>query len=129
MPKVGTTQSDTTESYGKFIGDMYARWALDDVIEIAHAVSMDYVARPGFYHGSHVPDNIVDLRSSYGYLRNYPNRAQRHDICGPVFGASDGSPTATDVNGTADKFHQYREPLFKACVAYTERTLVNRRVD
>jgi hypothetical protein len=115
----------TEQSYGEFIGDMYARWTLEDVIEIAHAVSMDYVARPEFYHGSDVPDNIVDLRSSYGYLRNYPDRAQRQDIIGPVLGASDGCETATDVKRIVDKFRQYREPLFKACIAYTLRSVVD----
>jgi hypothetical protein len=67
----------TTQSFGNLIGDMYARWTLDCVIEIAHAVSIDYVARPEFYRGSDVPDNIADLRSSYGYLRNYPNKGAR----------------------------------------------------
>lgn len=111
-----------TQPYGALVGDMYSRWTLDCLVEIAHAVSIDYVARPEFYRGTDVPDNIADLWSSYGYQRNYPNRGQRSDLNGPVFGASDGYTAPKGVTPVADKFRQYRDPLFKACIAYTERT-------
>lgn len=114
--------TNTIQSFGNLVGGMYARWTLDGVIEIAHAVSADYVARPEFYRGLGVPDNIADLRSSYGYLRNFPNKTQRSELNTPVFGASDGYPPAKNI---ADKFHQYREPLFKACIAYTERNVID----
>jgi hypothetical protein len=116
---------DTTQTYGNLIGDMYARWTLDCVIEIAHAVSVDYVARPEFYRGSDVPDNIVDLRTSYGYVRNYPNKAQRSDLNAPVLATSDGYTPPKGGPIVVDKFRQYREPLFKACIAYTERSVVD----
>src|SRR5262245_44613190 len=115
-------ENPSTQTYGPLIGDLYSRWTLDCLIEIAHAVAIDYVARPEFYRGSGVPDNITDLWSSYGYQRNYPNRSQRSDLNGPVFGASDGYQSPKGVTTVADKFRQYRDPLFKACIAYTERT-------
>ena len=115
-------QVTASQSYGALIGDMYSRWTLDCLIEIAHAVSIDYVARPEFYRGADVPDNIADLWSSSGYQRNYPSKSQRSDLNGPVLGASDGYPPTKGVTAVADKFHQLRDPLFKACIAYTERT-------
>jgi hypothetical protein len=103
---------------------MYARWTLDRVVEIVHMVSIDYVARPDFYNGP-VPDEIVDFRSSYGYLRNYPDMHQRRSLNYPVFGLSDGYSSPAGATTPIDKFHQYREPLFKSCVAYTERSIAD----
>jgi hypothetical protein len=113
------TQDKQSASYGKLIGDMYARWVLDCVVEIAYAVSVDFVARPDFYKGSDVPDGIVELRSSYGYARDYPNRSQRQDLNSPVFGLSDGY--APDSGN--DKFRALRRPLFDACIAYSEKSV------
>jgi hypothetical protein len=115
-----------THHYRDLVGDMYSRWTLDAVVEIAHAVSLDYVARPDFYRGP-VPDKIVDLLSSWGYSRNYPDKHQRSRMNFPVFGACDGYRPPKGVMTITDKFHQYREPLFKACVAYTERTITDSR--
>jgi hypothetical protein len=105
-------------SAGHAIGDMCARWVLDAVVELAYAVSKDFSARPEFYKGNDVPDEIVDFRSAYGYARGYPNKVQRQDLASPVFGASDGY----SQNGN-DRFRALREPLFDACVAYSERTV------
>ena len=44
--------------YRDLVANMYARSTLDVVIEIARAVSLDYIARPDFYRGA-VPDSIV----------------------------------------------------------------------
>jgi hypothetical protein len=107
--------------YRDLIGDMYARWTLDVVIEIARAVSLDYIARPDFYRGV-VPEKIVDLACSYGYARNFPDKHQRSRLNSPIFGASDGYRLPKGVTAVTNKFRQYREPLFNACVAYTERT-------
>jgi hypothetical protein len=113
------TQDKQSPGYGKLIGDMYARWVLDCVVEMAYAVSVDFVARPDFYKGSDVPEGIAELRSAYGYARDYPNKSQRQDLNSPVFGLSDGY--APD-SGT-DKFRALRRPLFDACIAYSERSV------
>src|SRR5438067_11934044 len=41
-----STMTDATD--GVLFGDLYARWTLDWLIEIAHAVAHDYVSRPDF---------------------------------------------------------------------------------
>jgi hypothetical protein len=33
-------------NYRQVVGDMYSQWALDCVIEVAYAVSKDFIARP-----------------------------------------------------------------------------------
>jgi len=108
--------------YDVLLGDLYARWTLDSLIEIAHSVSRDYVARPDFYRGGDVPDKIVDLEISYGYLRNYPNKDQRSTLITPILGTSDEQASAKTAS---DQFHQLRAPLFKACIAYEESTAVD----
>jgi len=108
-----------SDSYDKLVGDMYARWVLDCVVEIAHAVSRDFIGRPDFYKGADIPEGIASLYSSYGYARDFPNKSQREEMNAPIFGVSDGySPN----NGT-DKFRALRRPLFDACIAYAERTV------
>jgi hypothetical protein len=118
------------QSYGVLIGDLYARWTLDALIEIAHAVADDYVARPEFYRGDpdsgdHVPDHIVDLQISYGYVRNYPNKMQRSALNMAMLGMSDEHIPVKSGSARSDRFHQLREPLFKACIAYEERNITD----
>ena len=36
----------TEAHHGTLLGDLYARWTLDCLVEIAHAVANDYVGRP-----------------------------------------------------------------------------------
>jgi hypothetical protein len=99
-----------------FLGDMYARWTLDCLVEIAHAISIDYFSNPEFYQGDDTPDDIVDLWLSYGSIKNFPNMNQRGILAGAIFGDSDGHPPkgATMLN---DAFHQDRDRLFSACIA------------
>src|SRR5689334_13679338 len=128
--KMAETDQNYAQTATGFFGDMYARWTLDCLIEIAHAISDDYFSSPEFYQGVAAPDDIIDLWLSYGSVRNFPNKDQRHTLAGAIFGASDGySPVgavatpvagmATPVAGMAtnDAFHQNRAPLFKACIA------------
>jgi hypothetical protein len=98
-------------SYAELVGDMYARWVLDCLVEIAYAVSKDYVARPEFHKDSEVPIGIVDLRMEYGTKSGFPDRTQRQEINSPIFGASDGYL----ADNSNDKFRVQRKPLFDAC--------------
>lgn len=107
-----------TLSFKEVLGDMYSQWVLDCVIEIAYAVSKDFIARPEFYKVDDVPNGITDIRAAYGVTSNLPNRSQRQDINSPIFGASDGYPP----DNTNDKFRALRKPLFDACTVYLMRT-------
>src|SRR5205823_5887017 len=109
-----------------FIGDFYARWTLDCLVEIGRAIAIDYFSSPEFYQGEDVPDNIVDLWSSYGSVKNFPNKDQRHILAGAIFGGSDGYL----LSGTTvydDEFHQNRDTLFKACIAAQTATSAESR--
>jgi hypothetical protein len=111
--------SSNNGHYDKLVGDMYARWVLDCVVEIAHAVSRDFIARPEFYKGADIPDDIASLYSSYGNARDFPDKLQREEMSAPIFGISDGYAP----NDGSDKFRALRRPLFDACIAYAERTV------
>ena len=100
-----------------FLGDMYARWTLDCLIEIAHAVSIDYFSSPEYYQGEDTPNNIVDLWLAYGSAEGFPKADQRHLMAAAVFGDSDGYPAPQSATIKNDSFHQNRDPLFAACVA------------
>lgn len=112
--------------YRILVGDMYARWTLDAIVDTVRAIALDYIARPDFYREP-VPDRIVDLSSSYGYARNLPDRHQRSRLCAPILGVSDGYRLPKGVTSVSDKFHQYRAPLFDAAIAYTERSISDSR--
>jgi len=118
-------EEKTKPDYGKLLGDLYARWTLDCLIEIAHAVAQDYVARPDFYRGSDIPDRIVDMQSSYGHIRDFPDKDQRSALNTPILGMSDEHIPAKGVAAVTDQFHQLRESLFKACIAYEERNITD----
>jgi len=49
------TQKGQSQTSAAFLGDMYARWTLECLIEIAHAISIDYFSNPEFYQGEDVP--------------------------------------------------------------------------
>jgi hypothetical protein len=106
--------------YRHVVGDMYSRWVLDCIVEIAYAVSKDFIARPEFYKGV-VPAGITDLRMAYGNARGLPSRSQRQEMNAPIFGASDGYPS----DSANDKFRALRKPLFDACVVYLTRTVAD----
>ena len=86
-----------------FVGHLYAIWTLDCLEEIGYAVSVDFITRPHLYLGDDIPDQIVQLRMTYGTEAQFPNTAQRQAMMMPVFGRSDGlKPDAS--TGTAP-FH------------------------
>jgi hypothetical protein len=110
----------------KDLADMYARWTLDCLVEIAHAISIDYFSNPEFYQGEDTPDGIEDLWASYGFIKNVANKEQRNVLAGAILGGSDGyPPKGTTAYG--DAFHQNREPLFKACIAAQTATSAQSR--
>jgi hypothetical protein len=118
-------QSDP-EVTATFLGDMYARWTLDCLTEIAHTISDDYFSSPEFFQGNDAPDDIVDLWISYGTAKNFPNRDQRYTLAGSIFGASDGY-SVKGATPPTDAFHQNRDVLFKACIAAQTATSADSR--
>lgn len=102
---------------GSIIGNMYSQWTLDCVVELAYGVSNDFVNRPHLYQNRDIPDQIVDLRMSYGTGRYFPNMQQRQVMHLPIFGRSDGQRP----DGSASPFHLARKKLIDASIAYSER--------
>lgn len=111
---------------GPFLDDMYARWTLDCLVEIAHAVSIDYFSNPEFYQGDDTPAIIADLWASYGSNKHFANRDQRNVLAGAILGGSDGYPPKGAI-AYNDAFHQDRDPLFKACIAAQTATSAQSR--
>src|SRR5215471_10470366 len=119
------SKSDSQISTAELLADLYARWTLDCLVEIAHAVSIDYFSYPEFYKGEDTPDGIEDLWASYGSVRNFANKDQRHVLAGAILGGCDGYPAkGTPYN---DEFHQQRDTLFKACIAAQTATAAQSR--
>src|SRR5215475_10856195 len=83
-------RSSTSEDFPALIGDLYAIWTLDCLIEIGYAVSVDFITRPQLYLSDDIPDATMELRSSYGTTAAFPDTAQRQAMMLPVFGRSDG---------------------------------------
>jgi hypothetical protein len=122
-----THQRPAVNPASTFLGDMYARWTLDCLVEIAHAIAIDYFSSPEFYQGSDTPDEIVDLWLSYGSVKSFPNKAQRHILAAAIFGESDGYSSPAGVTVYNDAFHQNRDTLFKACIAAQTATSAQSR--
>ena len=104
-----------------FVGHLYAIWTLDCLEEIGYAASVDFITRPQLYLGDDIPDQIVQLRMTYGTEAQFPNTAQRQAMMMPVFGRSDGFKPDASV-GTAP-FHTARKKLIDACIAFSERAV------
>jgi hypothetical protein len=103
-------------------GSLYAKWTLDTLIELAYAVSSDFINRPQLFTGNDIPPEIVDLRMSYGAHRGYPNTQQRAAMLMPIFGRSDGLKP-TDASNSVAPFILARRKFFEACIAYSERAV------
>jgi hypothetical protein len=118
--------SPKTPAEDTFLDDLYARWTLDGLVEIAHAITVDYFSSPEFYQGEDAPDSIVELWLSYGSVKNFPNKEQRTVLAGAILGASDGY-VLKGVTSYNDAFHQNQDPLFKACIAAQTATSAESR--
>jgi hypothetical protein len=104
-----------------FVGNAYAHWTLDVLIELGYAIAVDFANRPQLYKANNIPDNIVDFRMSYGTAAEFPNTVQRQTIMTPPFGRSDGlKPDATTASWP---FQMARKKLIDACTAFSERAV------
>ena len=110
----------TTDDFSALIGDLYARWTLDCLVEIGYAVSLDFISRPQLYQSDDIPEAIVGVRMSYGTNADFANAAQRQAMMLPIFGRTDG--LKPDASNTASPFHMVRKKLVDACIAFSERS-------
>jgi hypothetical protein len=103
------------------IAKLYSRWTLDGLIELAYAVSLDFVANPQSYVGPDIPEVISDFRVAYGTDKHFQNTAQRQAMVLPVLGRSDA--LKPDPTVATSKFHVTRKVFLDACAAFSERTV------
>ena len=94
---------------------------MDCLVEIAYAISIDFITRPQLYLSEDIPDPIVDLRMTWGTAVAFPNTAQRQVMMMPIFGRSDG--LRPDAGTGSAPFHIARKKLIDACVAFSERAV------
>lgn len=101
------------------IAEMYGRWTLDCIVELANAVALDFVTRPRHYRP--VPESVAgtlaQFKSLTGKHPNWPDTAQRAAIYIALLGASD----ATSGGGRSAQFHQASAALREAAKAFSER--------
>src|SRR5690349_3433873 len=100
-------------------GEMYQRWTLDCIVEVARLVSRDFsTARP--LHYKQVPpavcDLLADLETRTGHEPAWPDANQRAAFYGNLFGPSDGKP----VSGHVSDFHRLAAAVREAATRYTE---------
>lgn len=107
--------------FSSLIGDLYLRWTLDGLIQTGYAVSVDFITRPQLYLSDDIPEDIVNLRMSYGLNPIFPNTTQRQTMMLPVLGKSDG--LKQDGASMAGQFNIARKKLVDACIAFSERTV------
>jgi hypothetical protein len=108
------------DGYAARVADLYAKWTLDGLIELARAVSLDVFARPQLYR-TDIPDGVVALRMSYGFAPGFPDSAQRRTLTAPILGSPDG--LRPDPSGGSSPFQVARAKLFDACIAFSERAV------
>ena len=101
------------------VPEMYGRWTLDCVIEVARSVSLDFVSRPRQYR--RIPEDtataLANFKALVGNDPDWPDQAQRAAIYGALIGDSDGR-TGTDRTA---QFHDASMALRVAAVKYAER--------
>lgn len=115
------TATRPSVDFGDLIGDLYARWTLDFLTELAYAVSMDFITRPQLFTGGDIPSEIVNLRMEWGTSPKFPNTAQRAAMMTPLFGKSDAQ--RPDTTSVAAPFAMARHKFLDACVAFSERAV------
>jgi hypothetical protein len=105
-------------SFGQQLGLIYKRWTLDCVVEIAHAVALDFSARPEMYQqvADDIAAKLTDLQGNYGFQADFPDMPIRQRLMRPVFGESDGHGSGNDDSA----FQSYRLPVLAAAADFAE---------
>jgi hypothetical protein len=105
------------------VPELYARWTLDPVIEMAVAVAHDFPRRPRHYRD--VPagvDGVVrvlsSLRARMGTDPDWPNASQRAISLEALVGPSDSRP---GPDHSLSPFHQAANSVRESATAFSER--------
>ena len=104
---------------GKLLAQMYARWTLDAVVELVHAVSHDITKRPYEYANldGGVARLLVEFRARTGTAPEFPNLEQRTAIYSSLLGPSDAKPPPNQTS----QFHRASSAVREAAIAFSER--------
>jgi hypothetical protein len=98
---------------------IYERSTLDCIVEVAHAVSLDFVNRPRHYR--EIPDDIIEqmqnFRSSWGTNPDWPDLPQRAAIYTPLLGL----PASIAGREESMPIQQAAEGVRQAATKYSER--------
>jgi len=107
-----------TKSSNPLIADMYGRWTLDCVVELAQAIAIDFVNRPRQYKD--VPEEVAATLQDLWFRSDtdplFPGAAKRQMIFTPLLGPSDGKP-----GEHSSQFHVASRALCERARAFTER--------
>ncbi len=100
------------------VADMYERWTLDCIIEVAQAITTNFVERPQQYRN--VPENIANIIQDLWYRSatdpQFPDMTKRQMIFEPILGPSDSKP-----GPHTSQFHMDGAALRERSRAFTER--------
>jgi hypothetical protein len=113
-----TSQPKT--SFKDLLGTMYKRYVLDYIIDIAHAISIDFSSRIHLYRNidQATATNLTNLQSNYGFTGNFPNKETRTILYMPIFGKL-GSDGWGNANSGSD-WQTWRLKVLAASVALAE---------
>ena len=112
---MAATSPPTADEFPAIAGNLYARWTLDCMGDIAYAIANHAIARPQLYVSDNLPDELIALRFSYGTVPDFPNPIQRQAMMIPLLGRSDGNQA-----GPAGSFQTARGRFLNACAAFAE---------
>jgi len=99
------------------VGEMYRKWTLDCIIDIAKEISSDFVERYLQYSDVATAEELANLKSRVGHDPDWPDQAQRKAIYGAFLGPSDGKQPQKDLS----RFHDASGSVRDAAVKYAER--------
>ncbi|MCP4307706.1 MAG: hypothetical protein GY788_23095 [bacterium] len=101
------------------VAEMYSLWTLDCIVDVAHAVALDFVKRPRHYR--RVPGQVAivleQIKAWTGNQPEWPDNEQRAAIFGAILGASD----AKAGGDRTEQFHLASAALREAAAAFAER--------
>ncbi len=98
------------------LGELYKRWTLDCIVDLAYAVSRDFSNRPEFYQKIKSADKLTELQGNYGFNPSFPGKDIRSSLMLPIFGESDGTGSRND----GSQSQTYRLPVLTAAADFSE---------
>lgn len=112
-------------NFPNVVASLYGLWTLDGLVELAYAVSLDFVSRPESYVDADIPDAISDFRVSYGTDKEFQNTAERQAMVWPILGRSDW--LKLDNSMAKSQFYTVRYAFLAACSNFSEKGVETRQ--